>query len=253
MEALRKAFFLEVSPGPDNYRRTMSLYHELIIQFGPNFDLSRDPGTEFIFVETERAKRGQCHIWQNVDGKNKNFYYQGSRTYICEFGISVVNEDEETENDVGDENFDFTDDELKTIINNTLGNVLGFDADDCDRVPFPPSLRNPTTTGSNCVFQMFDGYEPPDGLWEGSWSTFMAADWTVDDDYDKIKAPLENGDGDPVVFFGGEHMCLRYNGYVNGAYYSGLEEANNVLKALLPESEYNDWSPNALYNANCDV
>lgn len=72
----------------------------------------------------------------------------------------------------------------------------------------------------------------------------MAADWTREGDYALVKEPLMRG-GDPVIYLAGEHLCWRHQGYMNGAYDSGLEATQSILQYLLETSDFDNWSPMA--------
>lgn len=126
MNSLRKMFFVEYEDG--SYRETMSIYKELIVQLAE--DDPNDPNTEFLFFETEAGKKGHCHIWQDLDIGVEGKYFDGSRTILCELSPSVVNEDPLSD-DLGNSNFEYSDAELKELIDSTVSLTIHTDMQLC--------------------------------------------------------------------------------------------------------------------------
>jgi hypothetical protein len=50
--------------------------------------------------------------------------------------------------------------------------------------------------------------------------------------FELIKKPINN------FYFAGEHTSEKYNGYVNGAYESGINVANDIINNIRYKSNY---------------
>jgi len=52
------------------------------------------------------------------------------------------------------------------------------------------------------------------------------------EDVAAMAAPLAWPGAPPQMYFGGEHVCAAYQGYLHGAYFAGLRAADDVLRRL---------------------
>ncbi|CAM6104229.1 unnamed protein product [Calypogeia fissa] len=65
--------------------------------------------------------------------------------------------------------------------------------------------------------------------WSNRFFRGSFSNWPIGVTHNKFKAlqaPISN------IFFAGEHTSMHYNGYVHGAYYSGIDSAIAVIKSL---------------------
>lgn len=257
MDALRKTFFFSknfTDPTADR-RRRMSVYKELFVQFGEKVNLKKEliPNANYFFIETEERRQG--NIWQVYD-RTPNKFYDNSKTFVGDLSTEVY------ETIANAATLDVDEDKAKDLIKNTLNKALKLPdtlIENCFFVepfnaegPNPLSLTSPTTAndlGEDCVWQVFDKSNPG---WEGAWSAYTAEDWK--EEYELLQKPLADG----KLWFGGEAFCIRYSGYMHGAWLSGLEQVNKLLSATLSPGDYAAWEPyateyNCAYGENSDI
>jgi hypothetical protein len=220
----------------------MGFYKELNVQFGEDVFMAAEnvPDTEFIMIETGEGKRGYCNVWQNLDRFQREFW-DGSRTFRCVLTTKPFDE-------LTDSNYKLSGVNATRLISNTLNKVLGIEDDiitNCTRwMNGPLNLTSPIENG--CVYQIFDGVKEE---WVGAYPT-LRVDWN-ETDYDCYNASLpadaaDCSEGeDPLLIFSGEGTCYRQFAYQHGGWFSGIRDANEILRLMLDPDQYSMWESHA--------
>ncbi|KAI9267810.1 hypothetical protein BY458DRAFT_456936 [Sporodiniella umbellata] len=160
---------------------------------------------EQFILYSNPIRRGYFSVWQSLTAKG--FLPKNTSTNII---FATVTQDMSKEIER------MTDEEVKKIGMDALRKMYGDDIPEPTDFMFPRWHSNP--------------------LFRGSYSN-----WPIGELYQhhqNIKAPLLNR-----LFFAGEALSSRYYGFLQGAWFSGIETAGHVVKCVKKECEKIDYYP----------
>jgi hypothetical protein len=243
VDALDHTFFLKEQVSG----WSMGLYQRITVQFSEDqYNAANVPNSEFIFVLREDGKTNLCNRWQSLDRAPRKFF-DGSRAFKCSILTSAWEAPF-----VNAGSGEISESDIKDIITDTIGKVLGVDESITQNCQEDTGLDLFGDSSHPCAYQIFQGEE--EFKWHGSWSAFKVG-WT-NDDYECVTASHYRNDPscpvvepnpveDPVLFFAGESYCPRFQGFQHGAYLSGIHTATDIIKLKLGDDDFDIWEPHA--------
>ena len=228
IQALTNTYFVDGS-------NVMGVYKLLFVQFSESaFAQANLPNTEFIFtIPGSTAEIGKCTMWQQFDRGQKEFF-DGSRAFACTLLTDTYYQ-------LVDLNGVLPDTTAQTLIDNLL-HAIDLNIN-CVRATgsidfFPPIdwVASGIPSWADCAYQIFDG--APNDLFRGSWSTLIPG-WSFTE-YNTTVEPIFRG-ADPVIYFAGEAICLRWTGFQHGAWNSGRTQVRKIINSYLTDTEKELW------------
>ncbi|KAG0741670.1 hypothetical protein G6F23_007406 [Rhizopus arrhizus] len=145
-------------------------------------------------VWADPDRRGYFNTWQNLNAKG--YLPQNTTTNI--FFVTVTQ-------DMSFQVEKMTDDEVKEAAMEVLRQMYGDDIPEPDHFLFPRWHSDP--------------------LFRGSYSNWPIGE--LDQHHQNMKAPLHNR-----LFFAGEALSARYYGFLQGAWFTGIDAASDVVQCI---------------------